>query len=235
VVLAAAFVKGAVGFGFPMLATPLLALVIDVKSAVAALIVPNMVMDGIQSARRGGLLGAARRLGPVLVFGALGTVAGTRLLILLSPGTALGLLGGFVLAFVALNATPFTPRVPPRWERWLGPPVGFLAGVMGGLTNVPGTLLVIYFYALGMAKHEFVRATSLSFLTYKLVQLAAVAYYGLLTWPLLAISFGLTAVGLGGFVLGLRVQERLEPRAFNRAVLVFLGVLGVWLVIRAAR
>ncbi len=154
-VLAAAFVKGAVGFGFPMLATPLLALIIDVKSAVAALIVPNMVMDGIQSARRGGLLGTARRLGPVLVFGALGTVAGTRLLILLSPRTAIAILGGFVLAFVALNATPFTPRVPPHWERWLGPPVGFLAGVMGGLTNVPGTLLVIYFYALGMAKHEF--------------------------------------------------------------------------------
>lgn len=234
-VLAAAFVKGAVGFGFPMLATPLLALVIDVKSAVAALIVPNMVMDGIQAARRGGLLGAARRLGPVLVAGAVGTVAGTRLLILLPPRMAIAVLGGFVLAFVALNATRFTPRVPPDWERWLGPPVGFLAGLMGGLTNVPGTLLVIYFYALGMAKHEFVRATSLSFLAYKAVQLAAVAYYGLLTWPLLAVSFGLTAVGLGGFALGLRVQERLEQRVFNRAVLVFLAVLGVWLVIRAAR
>jgi uncharacterized membrane protein YfcA len=34
VVLAAAFIKGAIGFGFPSLATPLLSLVVDVKSAV---------------------------------------------------------------------------------------------------------------------------------------------------------------------------------------------------------
>ena len=34
-IMAAAFVKGAVGFGFPLLATPLLALFIDFKSAVA--------------------------------------------------------------------------------------------------------------------------------------------------------------------------------------------------------
>jgi len=33
-VLAAAFIKGAIGFGFPSLATPLLSLVVDVKTAV---------------------------------------------------------------------------------------------------------------------------------------------------------------------------------------------------------
>jgi uncharacterized membrane protein YfcA len=36
VVLAAALIKGAIGFGFPSLATPLLSLVVDVKSAVPA-------------------------------------------------------------------------------------------------------------------------------------------------------------------------------------------------------
>jgi uncharacterized membrane protein YfcA len=36
VVLAAAFIKGAIGFGFPSLATPLLSLFVDVKTAVPA-------------------------------------------------------------------------------------------------------------------------------------------------------------------------------------------------------
>lgn len=70
--------------------------------------------------------------------------------------------------FVALNVTRFRPRVPARWEPWLAPPVGFVAGVVGGVTNVPGTLLVIYFYALGMAKDEFVRSVAVAFLFYKL-------------------------------------------------------------------
>jgi uncharacterized membrane protein YfcA len=40
-------------------------------------------------------------------------------------------------------------------------------------------------------------------------------------------------VGLVGFALGLRLQDRLDQRSFNRAVLVFLAVLGVWLVAKA--
>ena len=53
-VLLAAFVKGAVGFGFPTVATPILALSMDVKAAVAILILPNLVMDGIQAGRGSG-------------------------------------------------------------------------------------------------------------------------------------------------------------------------------------
>ena len=137
-----------------------------------------------------------------------------------------------VLCFVALNVSGLKLRVPARWEPWLSPPVGLAAGVLGGITNVPGTLLVIYFHALGMDKHEFVRSVALCFLTYKVIQLGAVTYYGLLTWPLLAASAALTAAGLGAFWLGLRVQDALPERIFNRAVLIFLAVLGVSLMAR---
>src|SRR5207245_1175342 len=76
-VLVAALVKGAIGFGFPTLGTPLLALVVDVKTAVALLVIPNLVMDGIQLRRQGPLGDAPRRLAPLLVFTMLGTVIGT--------------------------------------------------------------------------------------------------------------------------------------------------------------
>ena len=72
-----------------------------------------------------------------------------------------------------------------------------------------------------------------TFVLYKLVQLAAVTWYGLMSARLLAWSLLLTAAALGGFALGLRVQDRLEPRTFNRAVLVFLAALGAWLVVRS--
>jgi len=229
----AAFVKGCVAFGFPTVATPLLALVVDVKTAVAITIVPNIVMDGVQAVRRGGVLGSVRRLAPLLLFGLLGTVAGTYLLAVLSPRAATAVLGGFLLVYVALHAAGLSPRVPPRWERWLAGPVGLVAGVLGGVTNVPGTPLALYFQALGMDKHEFVRSVALSFLFYKLVQLGATAWYGLLTGSLLLASVGLTVVGLGGFALGLRVQDRLAERTFNRLVLALLAILGVWLLARA--
>jgi uncharacterized membrane protein YfcA len=183
--------------------------------------------------RRGTPRATLRRLGILLPFGAVGTVVGTRLLVVLPSHVVMLILGAFVVAFVALNATRFAPRVPPTWEGWMSPLVGLVAGVVGGITNVPGTPLAMYFYALGMTKNEFVASVALTFWIYKVVQLAAVGWYGLLTWPRLEASMALTLVALAGFAVGLRVQDRLDQRAFNRAVLSFLAVLGGWLVLRA--
>ena len=232
-VFAAGAVKGVAGLGFPTLATPLLTLTVEVKTAVVLLIVPNIVMDGIQFARRGAPTQTIRRLVPVLIGGAIGTVLGTRLLIVLPTRAVLLLLGAFVVAFVTLNATRYSPRLPPNWEPWAGPIAGFIAGIVGGITNVPGTPLAMYFYALGMAKGDFLAATAFTFLVYKLVQLASVAWYGLLTTGLAATSLALTGLALAGFVVGLWIQNRLDQRAFNRAVLALLGALGLWLVARS--
>jgi uncharacterized protein len=232
-VAVAAFVKGAIGFGFPTLGTPLLTLLVDVKTAFLVLIVPNIVMDGLQFVRRGAPRQTVRRMASVVVFGAVGTVLGTRLLVGLASRTVMLILGGFILTFVVLNASRLSPRLPAGWEPWASPVAGFVAGVVGGITNVPGTPLVLYFYALGLDKHEFVSAVAFTFVLYKIVQLGAVAWYGLLTWPVLGWSLLLTLAALVGFRLGLSVQDRLSPTTFNRAVLLFLAVLGVWLMVRS--
>jgi uncharacterized protein len=204
-----------------------------VKTAVAVLVVPNLVMDGIQARRRGGLAATVRRLRSLLLFGGAGTVVGTAALAALDAQTVTLALGGFVVLFVALNVMRVSPRVAPSWERWLSAPVGLVAGAVGGVTNVPSLPLILYFYALGMEKDEFVRSIAVTFLAYKLVQLVSLVTLGLLDGRLFGASLALTAVGVGAFALGLRVQDRLDARAFNRVVLVFLGTLGVWLVVRA--
>jgi hypothetical protein len=235
VVLVAAFIKGAIGFGFPALGTPLLSLAVDVKTAVVLLILPNIVMDGIQFVRRGTPLATVRRFGLLLASGGVGMVLGTRVLTLLSPRAATLILGLFVLAFVTLNATGLAPKVPAHWEPWLSPPAGFVAGVIGGVTNAPAPALVLYFHGIGLSKHDFISSVAFTFFFYKLVQLGAVTWYGLLPWSLLWVSMALTVVALAGFAVGLRVQDRLDQRTFNRAVLVFLAVLGAWLLIRGLR
>ena len=62
------------------------------------------------------------------------------------------------------------------------------------------------------------RSVALRFMTYKIIQLIAVAYYGFLTVDLVLISVGFTLVGLAAFSLGLKVQDRLPEKTFNRAV-----------------
>ncbi|MGH7345414.1 MAG: TSUP family transporter, partial [Candidatus Rokuibacteriota bacterium] len=187
----------------------------------------------LQLRRSGPLGGAPRRLAPLLIFTMIGTVIGTRLLVALSPRAVTLLLGGFVLGYVVLDLARLSPRIPASWELRLAAPVGLAAGIMGGITNAPGTAIALYFVALGMDKREFVRSISFTFLVVKTVQLVTLVWYGLLGWYLGLASLGLAAAGLAGFGLGLKLQDRLDQRAFNRAVLGFLAVLGLWLVARA--
>jgi uncharacterized protein len=206
--------------------------VVDVKTAVAVLVIPNLVMDALQLRRQGPIGDAPRRLAPLLVFTILGTIIGTKLLVALPARTVTLILGIFVLGFVALDLMRLAPRVPPGWERRLAPPVGLVSGIMGGITNAPGTALALYFVALGMDKREFVRSIAFTFLVVKSVQLATLGWYGLFGWHLVLSTLGLTVAALVGFGLGVRLQDRLDQRAFNRAVLVFLAALGLWLVAR---
>jgi len=232
-ILLASFIKGAIGFGFPAVSTPLLALVMDVKQAVAILILPNMVMDGVQAFRRRGLVTTLRRHATLYACGIGGTFVGTKLLAFVSPQLALGILGGFVLTFVGVNARTVVLSVPPEWEWFLSPSVGFAVGVVGGITNVQGPPLVLYFYALGVPKLEFVRSISISFFIYKAAQLAALIQFGLMTRSLFGLSVLASALSLGTFWLGLKVQDRIPQALFNRATLYFLGLLGGVLVVRA--
>lgn len=216
------------------MATPLLVLVLPARVAVPALVIPNILMDAIQLVRAGRLAETARRMAVLLAFGAVGMVAGTRLLMVLPTRAVTVIIGSLVVVFVVVNAVPrLEVRVPPGWARWLAPPVGVLAGVVGGVANIPGLPLVLYFYSLRMDKAEFVRSVSFTFLVYKLIQLGAVSYFGLLTWPLVGFSLVLSVLSVATFRLGLALQDRLDQATFNRAVLGFLGLLGAWLTWRA--
>jgi uncharacterized membrane protein YfcA len=231
-VAAAAFVKGTIGFGFPLIATPLLALATDVRTAVAALIIPNILMDGVQVIRRPGVVAALRRHAALIVAGIVGTVVGTRFLAELSRPGLLVTLGATVLVFVLLSVVRPDWRLPPGAERPLAPLVGLFAGTLGGLTNTPGVALTPYFYAIGLPKAEFVRAISGTFLVFKLTQLGAVWQVGLLDRRVLLLTLAASAVSLAGFRLGLLVQDRVPQAVFNRAVLVLLAVVALAMLAR---
>src|SRR5438445_12668742 len=61
--LLAGFVKGASGMGFPLIATPTVALLLDIRVAITILIIPNIVMDVAQVFRGGFPFAVIRRFG----------------------------------------------------------------------------------------------------------------------------------------------------------------------------
>ena len=233
VLLLAAFVKGTSGMGFPLIATPMVALLLDIRTAVVILIIPNLLMDATQIFRGSLSLEIFRRFKWLLLWTILGVFLGTKVLVML-PARILNLtLGGTVLAFVGWSMLRVEFRISPRLEKILSPAVGIVGGFLNGMTNAAGPVPAIYLYSLRLSKVEFIKSIATIFIVTKLSQLAAVSTWNLFDRATLELSLAVTLFVLAGFYLGLKAQDRVNQETFSRGLLAILFVIGVVLIWRA--
>src|SRR5205809_7355178 len=151
VVTFASAVKGALGFGFPLIAVPLSANLIGARTAVVLIAVSVVFSNFLILFRGGGTAAEFRRLAGMLMGVVAGTVIGAQLLHRLDPGLV-SLIVGMTALFVAgsglLNRTlAFSMGV----EQVAGPAVGLAAGVTGGFTGMFVPLTVASVLSLHLA------------------------------------------------------------------------------------
>lgn len=231
--LFAAYVKGTTGFGFPLIATPMVTLLLDIRIAITILIIPNIVMDIAQIFRGSFPTAIFRRFAWLLSSTVAGVFLGTKVLVML-PIWILNLsLGTMVLTFVASNLFRFELQIPPRTEGILSPMVGIVSGFLNGMTNAAGPALAIYLYGLRLPKAEFVRSIATIFMVTKLSQLIAVSTWNLFNLSTLRLSLEVTLFILLGFYAGIKTQDRVNQQTFNRGLLVLLFAIGVALIVRS--
>jgi uncharacterized protein len=231
--LIAAFIKGATGLGFPLIATPAIALLLDLRTAVTVLILPNLCMDSAQVIRDGLPYDIFRRFSSVIAPTIVGVFLGTMVLVKL-PLWILNLsLGITIVVFVASNMFRFDFTIFPRDEKILSPIVGFISGFLNGMTNAAGPALAIYLYSLRLDKRMFVKAIGTIFITTKLTQLVAISTWNLFNWDTIKLSIQVLLLTLAGFYVGLKAHDRINQRNFNRGLLALLSLIGVILIVRA--
>ncbi|MBI3077504.1 MAG: sulfite exporter TauE/SafE family protein [Deltaproteobacteria bacterium] len=228
----AALIKGTLGLGFPIIATPVAAHVLGVREAVVVLLLPNMLMDGVLIFRDGVPVALIRRLAVLLGSLALGIVLGSTLLAVLSP-RALSLILGLLLLFYVVGSVVELP-LPRDLDR---PPIlavtGFCSGVSGGVANTTGPVIAVYLQVLLADKREFVTAFGLASFLGKVVQMLSAYGWHLYTPANLGFSALLVVPIMVAFWFGLRIQDRINQALFARLVHVLLLVSGVSLIYRA--
>jgi uncharacterized protein len=231
--LLAAFVKGATGLGFPLIATPMVALLLDIRTAVTVLILPNLFMDSAQVMRDGLPYEVFRRFKALIVPTVIGVFLGTMVLVKLPLWILNVCLGVMVLVFVISNLFKIDFSVSARNEKILSPIFGFVSGFLNGMTNAAGPTLAIYFYSLKLEKRSFVKSIATIFVTTKLSQLIAISTWNLFNWYTIKLSLLVLLLTLAGFYAGIRTQDRVNQKSFNRGLLALLSVVGVTLLVRA--
>ena len=231
--LVAAFVKGATGLGFPLIATPTVALLLDIRTAVTILILPNLFMDSAQVIRGGFPYDVLRRFAGLIAPTIIGVFLGTMVLVKLPLWMLNFCLGVMVLIFVLANMLKLNFTISAPAEKILSPIFGFISGFLNGMTNAAGPTLAIYLYSLKLEKRDFVKSIATIFVTTKLSQLVAISTWNLFNWTTITLSIQVLLFTLAGFYAGVKAQDRVNQRTFNRGLLILLFVIGIILLIRA--
>ena len=232
VIGAAAVVKGAIGFGFPLVATPVIASVLDARTAVLVLSLASLFGNVGMVIRGGGNWPTFRRLAPMLVGLLVGTVGGALLLASLDAAT-LGLVVGLAaMAFAVVGTAKPSLAVPARLERYLALPMGLAGGLLGGSTSIFAPPIVSYVHALHLGKREFVFFVSMLYSFGGVTQVVSYTRLGLYETPILLLALATCLPNAVGLWIGTRIQDHIDAFLFRRVVLVVIALTGLNLLVR---
>jgi uncharacterized membrane protein YfcA len=226
--------KGATGMGVPIIAVPALAVFFDVPFAIAILTIPLLVTNIWQVWRfrehRTGLL----FLPGLLAGSVIGIIIGTWLLTRLSAPVLSLMLGITTLLYIAARLAQPDLKIGMAMGRRLGPTVGVLSGILQGAAGISAPVSVTFMNGMRLSRPQFLFAASSLFLVFVLVQIPALALAGILTGErALYSAAALLPIALGMWLGGLTAKW-LEPKVFDRVILVVLAFIAVKLFWDAA-
>jgi len=225
-------IKGVVGVGMPLVVISLLALVLDPRLVLAMLVVPIIATNLRQSFAAGLPREEMQRFWPLILLFIIATWGGAYLLVQISTGMLLGVLGCIVVVFCALSLANPSWHLPPRHEVWMGPSVGLFAGLLNGISTINGPPLVMYLMSLRLSKEAFVASYGLIALCGAIPLAISYTAVGILGWRELWLSIlALVPIFLGMW-LGERIRHRIDPILFRKILLVILILLGLNLIRR---
>ena len=226
VVIVAALTHGTMGFGFPLISTPMIAMASDIKTAVLATLVPNLAVNLVSILRGGNWAASLARHWPVAVYVLIGTAIGTRVLILGNPEPLKLLLAVMIVVFLLqrrLRGIDWSWL--PRHPRASGAAFGLLGGFLSGTVNVAVPPLVIYFMALGLDALAMTQILNFCFIVGRLTQAATLSAAGELGLATIMATAPLTVASLAALWVGLRLQRRIRPEGFQRILRAALWIM----------
>jgi uncharacterized protein len=219
----AGLIHGALGFGFPFVATPLIAIVSDMRTAVFTVLVPTLAAVAVNIAMSGSLRPVLARFWMMPLYAIVGSFAGTTLFVL-APDVPYALLLALAI-FVYLNLDRLGLSELPavrRHERVFAPFSGIAAGFFEGTANVAAPPLIVFYLALGLAPAMVVQGLNICFLVGKIIQFTVLTARGGITFAQWAATLPLAAVAVGALIIGLRIRNRIDAQTFRVWVKRFL-------------
>lgn len=232
-VAVAAFAHGLVGVGFPLITTPVIALLADLRTAVLITVLPNIAVNLVSIVRGGNWRASIGKHWPIAAYVLVGSIIGTHILIDMPAEPMKLALAVMILVYLNLS------RVKKLdWSRLRRHPLisemgfGLVAGVLSGTVNVTVPPLAVYFMALNLAPAGMVHLFNLCFIVGKGTQAVTLGAAGQFTAKVLWLSAVLIALSMAFLWAGLRVQGRMSTATYQRWLNATLFLMALVLIVQ---
>jgi uncharacterized membrane protein YfcA len=164
----------------------------------------------------------------------IGVVGGYFALDKISNAQVRRLIGGIILAMVALHvwrqrqADQIAAGIPHTW--WFGAIMGMLAGFNTMVANAAGPVTVLYFLALGLPKLVFIGTGAWFYMLVNAFKVPFSIRLGLINAQSLLLDAALLIPMIPGALLGPVILKQLNQRAFENMALVLTVIAAVRLL-----
>lgn len=105
-----------------------------------------------------------------------------------------------------------------------------ISGITSTLVHAGGPPLIIYFTAIGLPRTKFVATAAAFFAVMNIIKLMGVLSLGLLTIETVLTAIAFFPLALIGNWLGIKINESLDKKRFEKVMNYLLLILGLWLV-----
>src|SRR3954465_1269735 len=235
ITLVAGLAHGVSGFGFPLISTPMVALLTDVRTAVLVTLFPNIVVNVASATSGAAWRENLRRYWALPLWVLVGAIVGTQVVIW-APANPLRL---FLAAVIVVYLQQDRIRgidwsVVARHPGGAGMAFGLLGGFLSGTVNVMLPPMLIYFSTLGVPALVMTQVLNACFLVGKVTQAVVFAAHGRVSGDGLLLTLPVCIVGYAGYVAGRRVQSRFSPALYRKMIRAVLWGMAALLVAQAA-
>jgi uncharacterized membrane protein YfcA len=221
----AAFVNGALGYGFSSLTVPVALLFHTSRILNPALVLVEVFINlYVLFINRGSVRAVWRRVYPILIGLLPGVALGSYVLTSIHPDWLKFATYSLLLPLILVQAAGV--RRPIRAEKLFGIPFGTGLGFLYSVTTISGPPLAVLFNNQGLVKQDFRAGLALIRVAESLLTAFAYWQLGLFVADSLAIATTIVPAVLIGIPLGAIAIRRLDAETFRRICMSF----DVWIV-----
>lgn len=235
VAFGAGVIKGIVGFAMPMILLSGLSTFLPPDLALAGLLLPTLITNGMQALRHGlpAVWKAIRAFRTFLIFGGILLFASAQLVPLISTSLLLLIVGIAVTGFAIWQLSGKAP-VPGSWRRSFRADLamGGFAGMTGGISGIWGPPTVAYLTAIGTQKREQMLVQGVIYGLGAVLLVIAHIKSGVLNSETIPLSLALLPPAVLGMAFGARISDSFDQATFRRATLIVLCIGGLNLLRR---